>query len=91
VSVRAERAGFPVRRHSPDGDSDRLGAPGTITGSIGVISAKPVVGQALDRAEVGHELVTYPGAPHSFFDRSFAEHADACDNAWRRVLSFLGS
>jgi carboxymethylenebutenolidase len=44
---------------------------------------------ALADAGVDHELVTYPGAPHSFFDRSFAEHADACEDAWRRVLGFL--
>lgn len=44
---------------------------------------------ALDEAGVEHELVVYPGAPHSFFDRSYREHADACDDAWRRVLGFL--
>ncbi|MEP6527698.1 MAG: dienelactone hydrolase family protein [Nocardioidaceae bacterium] len=32
----------------------------------------------------------YDGAPHSFFDRSFAEHRDACDDAWRRILEFVG-
>ena len=32
----------------------------------------------------------YPGAPHSFFDRSFEEHAEASADAWRRVLGFLG-
>jgi carboxymethylenebutenolidase len=36
------------------------------------------------------DLHLYDGAPHSFFDRSFAEHRDACDDAWRRVLEFLG-
>ena len=25
--------------------------------------------EALTQSEVEHELVTYPGAPHSFFDR----------------------
>ena len=44
---------------------------------------------ALSEAGVEHELVTYPGAPHSFFDRSFEQHAEACDDAWRRVLAFL--
>lgn len=38
---------------------------------------------------IAHEIEIYPGAPHSFFDRSFAEHADACEDAWRRVLGFL--
>jgi len=30
----------------------------------------------------------YEGAPHSFFDRSFAEHQDACTDAWGRILEF---
>ena len=46
--------------------------------------------QALAGAGVEHEIVVYPGAPHSFFDRRFEEHAEACEDAWRRVLSFLG-
>ena len=36
------------------------------------------------------ELHVYPDAPHSFFDRTFAEHAQACDDAWKRVLDFVG-
>jgi carboxymethylenebutenolidase len=35
------------------------------------------------------ESHTYPGAPHSFFDRSYAEHKAACDDAWRRMLDFM--
>jgi carboxymethylenebutenolidase len=30
----------------------------------------------------------YPGAPHSYFDRSFAEHREACQDAWTRILDF---
>lgn len=45
--------------------------------------------RALTEAGVVHELVTYPGAPHSFFDRSAAEHAAASEDAWRRVLAFI--
>lgn len=44
---------------------------------------------ALAEAGVEHEIVVYPGAPHSSFDRSYAEHADACEDAWRRVLDAL--
>ena len=44
---------------------------------------------SLAAAGVDHEIVTYPGAPHSFFDRCYEEHAEACDDAWRRVLAFL--
>jgi len=44
---------------------------------------------ALADAGVEHEIVTYPGAPHSFFDRRYEEHAEACADAWRRILAFL--
>lgn len=45
---------------------------------------------ALAAAGVRHEFVTYPGAPHGFFDQSLAaRHADACADVWRRVLDFL--
>ena len=44
---------------------------------------------ALDAARVPNEIVIYDGAPHSFFDRTSAEHAAACDDAWRRVLRFV--
>jgi len=33
--------------------------------------------------------VVYDGAPHSFFDRTFAQYREACDDAWRRVLRFV--
>lgn len=43
----------------------------------------------LTQAKVPHEMHTYEGAPHSFFDRSFAQWKDACDDAWRRMLAFI--
>ncbi len=46
--------------------------------------------QALELAGVRHRVVTYPGAPHSFFDRKQAEHADASAQAWAEVRAFLG-
>ena len=45
--------------------------------------------RALRGAGVEHELVTYEGAPHSFFDRKHEEFADASEDAWRRVLAFV--
>jgi carboxymethylenebutenolidase len=45
--------------------------------------------EALQAAGIEHELVTYPGAPHSFFDRRHEEHAEASEDAWRRVLDFI--
>ncbi|MGH3567954.1 MAG: dienelactone hydrolase family protein [Pseudonocardia sp.] len=35
------------------------------------------------------EMHVYPGAPHSFFDRGHAEWADACTDAWNRILAFI--
>lgn len=50
-------------------------------------------GAALAESGVAHELVTYPGMPHSFFDipaeGADPARADACVDAWRRVLGFL--
>lgn len=45
----------------------------------------------LDKAGVAHEVIIYPGAPHSFFDRRAAEFADASADAWQRVLGFIGA
>jgi carboxymethylenebutenolidase len=45
--------------------------------------------EALSAAGVEHELVTYDGAPHSFFDRKQEDFADASEDAWRRVLAFI--
>ncbi|MGD9934970.1 MAG: dienelactone hydrolase family protein [Dehalococcoidia bacterium] len=45
--------------------------------------------QALDGAGVTNEIVVYPGAPHSFFDRSYDEHKEACADAWTRMLGFI--
>jgi carboxymethylenebutenolidase len=44
---------------------------------------------ALDDTGVEHEIVVYPGAPHSFFDRKYEEFADASEDAWNRTLAFL--
>jgi carboxymethylenebutenolidase len=44
--------------------------------------------QEARRGGVEVESYTYPGAPHSFFDRSSAENAEYCDDAWRRMLDF---
>jgi carboxymethylenebutenolidase len=44
---------------------------------------------ALATANVDHEIVTYEGAPHSFFDRKAADFAEASADAWRRTLDFV--
>ena len=45
--------------------------------------------RALTKAKVAHEMHIYEGAPHSFFDRTFDQWKDACDDAWRRMLAFV--
>jgi carboxymethylenebutenolidase len=47
--------------------------------------------EALGAAGVEHEIVVYPGAPHSFFDKHFAEFQEQCANAWLRMLQFIGA
>ena len=46
---------------------------------------------ALERAGVDHEVITYPGAPHSFFDRRQTDFAEESADAWRRVLDFIAA
>jgi carboxymethylenebutenolidase len=46
---------------------------------------------ALAAAGVPHEFVTYPGAPHGFFEAGRPGYADARADVWRRILRFLRS
>ena len=52
--------------------------------------ARETFDRALAEAGVEHRSITYPGAPHSFFDRKATEFADASADAWRQVLDFMG-
>jgi carboxymethylenebutenolidase len=45
--------------------------------------------EALSAAGVEHEVIAYPGAPHSFFDRKQEEFADDSADAWDRTLDFI--
>ena len=47
--------------------------------------------QALETAGVSHEVHVYPGAPHSFFDRKYADFATESADAWTRVLGFIAA
>jgi carboxymethylenebutenolidase len=73
--------------------SDELDAPilGLMGGADQAITAADVAAfeEALTEAGVEHELVTYDGAPHSFFDRRQEDFAEASEDAWRRVLDFI--
>lgn len=44
---------------------------------------------ALAGAGVESEIIVYPGAPHSFFDRKFDEFAAESADAWNRVIRFI--
>ena len=78
---------------APKDRAQRMRAPvlGLFGGADPGIPATDVADfdRALKEARVQHHIVTYPGAPHSFFDRTFAEHRDACEDAWRRALGFM--
>jgi carboxymethylenebutenolidase len=85
----------PGRDGSP-GPAQRAGeieAPilGLMGGADEAITAGDVAEfqRALAAADVEHELVTYEGAPHSFFDRRYEQFAGASEDAWQRVLAFL--
>jgi carboxymethylenebutenolidase len=87
--------GQPARRDHP-GPIDRAaemkgpilalqaGADENITAEI-----NDAFDKALTEAGVEHEVVTYPGAPHSFFDRKQEDFADASEDAWNRTLAFI--
>jgi carboxymethylenebutenolidase len=44
----------------------------------------------LSELGVAHEIVIYDGAPHSFFDKKCDEFEEACEDAWRRTIGFIG-
>ena len=83
-------------RNGEDGPAQRAGelrAPilALMGGADQAITADDVAAfeTALAAAGVEHEVVTYDGAPHSFFDRKQEQFADVSADAWRRVLAFL--
>jgi carboxymethylenebutenolidase len=62
-----------------------------VAGADHAIAVEDVLGAADRLRSAGAEVTThvFDGAPHSFFDRSFAEHAKDCDEAWRLLLGFV--
>jgi len=44
---------------------------------------------AADQRGVASSVVIYPGAPHSFFDRTAADNAHACADAWSQIQAFM--
>ncbi|MDR7521765.1 MAG: dienelactone hydrolase family protein [Armatimonadota bacterium] len=50
----------------------------------------PAIREALQQANVVHEIVTYPGAAHAFFNDTGANYKrDAAEDAWRRTLAWF--
>jgi carboxymethylenebutenolidase len=47
--------------------------------------------EALTNAHVDHEIITYPNAPHSFFDRKQHEFQQESDDSWQRILRFIAA
>ena len=45
--------------------------------------------EALSAAAVPNSIISYQGAPHSFFDRKAEDYAQASADAWERVLEFI--
>ncbi|MGZ4114647.1 MAG: dienelactone hydrolase family protein [Actinomycetota bacterium] len=92
--------GFPMPRDEDDDEApvDAIGSfECKVLGLFGgadraiPVSSVEAFRAALDAGDVPNEVVVYPGAPHSFFDRTCDEHREACDDAWRRMLAFVGS
>ena len=85
--------GFADKQPGPQTRAPQMECPvlGLMGGGDPMIPADDIKGfdAALTAAGVKHEIITYPNAPHSFFDRSFAEWKDACDDAWTRQLAFV--
>lgn len=90
-----DRAGFPQEAPSvlsriPDFECPVLALQGGADPSIPV-EVDDLFREALHDAGVSGEVVVYPGAPHSFFDRAQEEYADESLDAWTRILRFIGS
>lgn len=79
----------------PAEQARRMGAPvlGLFGGDDPGIPATDIAAfnDALRAAKLPQYIHTYPGAPHSFFDRTFKEHKAECDDAWRRVIAFMNT
>jgi carboxymethylenebutenolidase len=72
---------------------DDVAAPvlGLFGGADGAITADAVAAfdRGLTERGVNHRVVTYPGAPHSFFDRKATDFARESAAAWDEVLAFI--
>ena len=85
----------PWRNDAPEpvALADRMAGPvlGLFGGADQAIPAEHIAAfeTALQTADVEHRLVTYPNAPHSFFDRKANEFAAESADAWQTALAFI--
>jgi carboxymethylenebutenolidase len=88
--------GMPAERNGIPGPTQRVGEMKAPILALQAGDDKNITAEhnaeferALADAAVEHELVTYDGAPHSFFDRRQEDFADTSADAWERVLRFI--
>lgn len=85
----------PARNDTPAPADMATAMEGSVLGIFGGADqgiTTAVIGEfesALTSAGVDHRLITYPGAPHSFFDRNAVEFAEASAAAWQETLGFI--
>lgn len=74
-------------------DLDTLNRPMLLLVAGADVATSPERSEQFDRdltaAGATHQQVVYPGAPHSFFDRSATDWQDACHDAWQQILGFI--
>jgi carboxymethylenebutenolidase len=82
--------GFYGRPVLVEGAVERMHAP-VLMLHAGADANIPVedVQQLADDAPVHAKLVVFDGMPHSFFDRTAPEHAEACTEAWGHITRFV--
>jgi carboxymethylenebutenolidase len=72
---------------------DDVAAPvlGLFGGADQGITAEAIAAfdRGLAERVIDHRIVTYPGAPHSFFDRKAVDFAAESEAAWNEVMTFI--
>jgi carboxymethylenebutenolidase len=72
---------------------DDVAAPvlGLFGGADQGITAEAIAAfdRVLAERMIDHRIVTYPGAPHSFFDRKAIDFAAESEAAWNEVMTFI--
>ncbi len=88
VGGEARFGGKTATERVPDFETPVLGLFGGADQAIPVETIHQF-DEALARQGIDHEIVIYPGAPHSFFDKRYEEYAKESADSWQRVLTFI--